>query len=207
MAAAVVGHDDRLGAEIDAAQRVVGAQHAFHHDVDRRAADQPFEVAPGRRKRDRAGVGGAVAVGRRRLARQVDGADVGRGRERGARRARARAVDRLIDRQHDGAKAGGGDAIDQPLGDAAIGRQIELEPLWRQVALRRQVAQPRRSPPRPRCSPSRWWRAHRARRPPPRRARWRARRRDETGDAGRSAPPSAAWRCARPARSPSCRSP
>ena len=106
MAAAVVRDDDRLGAEIGTAHRVVGAQHALHHHVELAAADEPVEIAPGRRPRDRAGPARLVGILRDRRARQVGAADVGRRHQRRARRARARAIDRLVDGEHDGAVAG-----------------------------------------------------------------------------------------------------
>ena len=139
MPAAVVRHHDGPGAAIDAALRVVAAQHALDHDRHGAALHQPFEVGEIGREHHHALALGIVGGARDRLADHVDAADVFGGDDRRPIGARAPARHRLVGGQHQRLEAGLHATVEQRAGRLAVRLHVELEPLRRAAALLRHV--------------------------------------------------------------------
>ena len=150
LAAAVVGEDDAVDAEVDEALGVLDVLHALDHDLARpdladdlevlvadrrvhRGVEQLADRAAGRRQRRELELRGREEVVP--PPRPRDGVDdraegqLRRDREAVALVAQARARDGGVDGEHERVEARGGRAAREPVRDLAVAHDVELEPV------------------------------------------------------------------------------
>ncbi len=139
MPAAVIGHHDGARAVFGAGERVVAAQHALDDHRNRRALDQPFQFAPGRRIHDLADEVGMIGGARHRPARHVDVENIRRRFVLLARGARRPAADRRVDGQHQRGEPCLDQPVDQRFDLGPVRPVVKLEPLRRVAPFLRHV--------------------------------------------------------------------